>query len=317
MKKILFTVVLFASTTIIFGQHYFNKNLGNLKINENASYTRGDALDVNADFEIWSSQYAGMFGEFPQGWFMLTGNQDANKSEDAYEGSYAMHVESNVTSYAMMGWVDTLVGGRASIGKIQGMGVAYGEVYTKRPVSISFYLKGEMAGDNDTALIAVQLEKNGQIVGEAFEMYGKEDLSSSWEQKTINFEYFNEDTPSSVLMFVTSSGVGVLQNDTIGTLTAGSYVDIDKLSLKLATGVEDDFMPEAAIYPNPAQDYTIIENQKNAEFSINNIMGQTLMSRKIRSNYEKIELSNIPAGTYIINLKKNNKVISKKISITR
>jgi glucose/arabinose dehydrogenase len=56
------------------------------------------------------------------------------------------------------------------------------------------------------------------------------------------------------------------------------------------------------IYPNPAKDELVIENSKGSEFTISDIGGREIMSGRIRSRREKIDISKLPPATYLLNI---------------
>ncbi len=316
MKRILLSMVLLASVSLVFAQNYslksFPINNGALK---NINGVRGNATDNNPDFESWSSDYASLFGEFPIGWFMLTGNKDGQKITDAQSGNFAMHVESNKVNIPMMGLVDTLLTGTASIAQVVGMGISQGEDFTKRPESMSFYCKGEML-NQDSCIVLVQLKKDGDLVGSAGDIFGSGDLTSEWQQKTIEFEYANELVPDSILMLVTSGGVGVFQGVDIGTLTLGSYIDFDNMSFQ-ALAVENNEMQNISVYPNPANNMVTVENVNDASISILNMLGQEIITKKANSKREILDVSMLVDGTYIIRIDSAKGIYTQKLNIVR
>ncbi|MFO7879660.1 MAG: choice-of-anchor J domain-containing protein, partial [Bacteroidales bacterium] len=97
----------------------------------------------------------------------------------------------------------------------------------------------------DTSIVIFELYNNGAYVGGFTEMYGDADISTTWEEKTVTLNYEETLTPDSAAMFVTSTGVGVFNGVDIGTLTAGSYVDIDNMTFHVAEATE----PIASVSP--------------------------------------------------------------------
>lgn len=70
------------------------------------------------------------------------------------------------------------------------------------------------------------------------------------------------------------------------------------------------------IYPNPTKDdiYIISTNERINSYSILNTNGQRVMNKEnIKANKEKINLSNIPKGMYIIKIITDNNVYSRKV----
>ena len=57
-----------------------------------------------------------------------------------------------------------------------------------------------------------------------------------------------------------------------------------------------------AIYPNPANGTITISGNQTGEYQIANIMGQTLMTGRIDTEKQLINVSTLPAGVYFINI---------------
>ncbi len=273
MKRILLSLMFVASISLVFAQNQQVKDL-NLNLSKEVQKTvkmqkdlRGTGID-NADFEAWNSDAAGYgLGDMPNGWFMTTGNPDDQQNADAQNGDYAMHVESNVTTIAAIGWTDTLVGGTAFIGALSGTSIVQGEPYTNRLVSMSFYAKGELES-NDTALVIMQLFKEGDYVGGAGLNLGAADLSTSYQEFSATFEYESTQVPDSAMIIVSSTGVGVFTGMEIGTLTAGSYIDVDNMTFE----VEDITDPLADLTPTSwdAGDVEISTSTTSGDFTLTN-----------------------------------------------
>ena len=73
-----------------------------------------------------------------------------------------------------------------------------------------------------------------------------------------------------------------------------------------------------SIYPNPTSNWITIETQENIKNDINiiNVIGETVYTiskDKFSDNYEMINLSNLPKGSYIIQLINSQSIINHKI----
>ena len=73
-----------------------------------------------------------------------------------------------------------------------------------------------------------------------------------------------------------------------------------------------------SIYPNPASNWITLETQENIKNDINiiNVIGEkvyTISKDKFLDNYEMINISNLPKGTYIIQLINSQSIINHKI----
>jgi len=228
----------------------------------------------NVGFETWHSTYdAYGLGEMPVGYTMITGNPGGQKSTDAHEGSYAMRVESNNVTNAVLQLNDTLVGGFATASQqIIGGGPIF-QPYTQRPTTMSFWAKGELFG-NDTALVVFQMTKEGEYVGGALGLFAGTDLTSTYQEFSLVMEYESTNMPDSAALIFSSTGVGVFNNVTIGTLTAGSYIIIDDISYEY----EEITEPIASCTPLAwnAGGVTVGNNATSGTFTLKNVGAGTL-----------------------------------------
>jgi len=95
------------------------------------------------------------------------------------------------------------------------------------------------------------------------------------------------------------------------TGTAGDLVGIDRLmilcdnskSTTIDNTPKDEFNPR--IYPNPAKDHIWIEESNLSIIKIYSLSGTLLKEKTITSDREKIDLDEIPAGIYLIEINQN------------
>ncbi|MBP7463824.1 MAG: T9SS type A sorting domain-containing protein, partial [Bacteroidales bacterium] len=71
------------------------------------------------------------------------------------------------------------------------------------------------------------------------------------------------------------------------------------------------------IFPNPATDVLNIANAENADVQIFNITGQMIHRISNASALESISTENMPQGTYIIKITKDNLTRTEKVVITK
>jgi len=70
------------------------------------------------------------------------------------------------------------------------------------------------------------------------------------------------------------------------------------------------------IYPNPANDYLVITSQERYDIVIYNLMGQKLVEKRGIYNKVRLNVSNLPYGVYILQVKNTrNQTISRKILV--
>lgn len=69
------------------------------------------------------------------------------------------------------------------------------------------------------------------------------------------------------------------------------------------------------VYPNPAKKQLNIELKEAGNLFLYNQLGQLVFSKTSSQNFEQIELSNFPAGLYILQYESNGKQLQKRIII--
>jgi hypothetical protein len=66
-----------------------------------------------------------------------------------------------------------------------------------------------------------------------------------------------------------------------------------------------------SVYPNPATNEITIKNAEGGEMKIYNLLGQEILSQKINSDKEVVNIQSLLSGTYIIRMQgKDNSVQS-------
>lgn len=92
------------------------------------------------------------------------------------------------------------------------------------------------------------------------------------------------------------------------------YYCMDNLTFDLVSSVAESTL-KSRVYPNPATDFITVENSQNSELIITDISGRSLISKKIDSDLEKIDLSELKAGIYFVNIISGSDKISEKIVV--
>jgi hypothetical protein len=108
MKKILLSLLFVATVGLMFGQtlsiNNFQRNLikekGLKSVNLTPNGIKGTGTS-NASFENWNSTLAPYgLGEMANGFIQIDGNAAGHKSTTAQNGTYSIHIESNMAQYA-------------------------------------------------------------------------------------------------------------------------------------------------------------------------------------------------------------------------
>ena len=74
--------------------------------------------------------------------------------------------------------------------------------------------------------------------------------------------------------------------------------------------------PLVKIYPNPARDHCIVETMEPGRIRVINLQGKIVRTRQISGRAE-IDLSNLPAGLYLINFSTATQTVTKKLIISQ
>jgi uncharacterized repeat protein (TIGR03803 family) len=86
------------------------------------------------------------------------------------------------------------------------------------------------------------------------------------------------------------------------TTGAGPLCDVLKTGFKTTTGIPVIANAPLHIFPNPASDVLYIQNgQPDAPFSITNALGQQVSKGVLTGNRQALDISQLPAGAYLIN----------------
>jgi len=143
-----------------------------------------------------------------------------------------------------------------------------------------------------------------------------------------NLWFVNEDNGIAVYngsdwSFITTSNSG-LPSDTVYQIAIDSdgtkwIATANGLAaLRLMSSVESNSKPmnEVVLYPNPAHDFITLEIPnalQNSTVDIINISGQVIKSFSLAKNQKLLDISNIPAGVYLVSIQMDGNHILKKI----
>jgi murein DD-endopeptidase MepM/ murein hydrolase activator NlpD len=161
---------------------------------------------------------------------------------------------------------------------------------TGSPVVISVYLADQLPNTLGT----IQIIRPNNTIADSFNYNFTTFYYSSYWYWTYNSSFFNQSGQWKLRFTYLGNTVEHLFN--YGTLATDNF---EKNNF--------DF------YPNPSDGIINIENESQIllkEISIHDISGKKLMSEK--SNFKKIDVSNISSGVYIIKFESENGIYSKK-----
>jgi len=72
--------------------------------------------------------------------------------------------------------------------------------------------------------------------------------------------------------------------------------------VEIFTSIMEDKKPELSVFPNPANDYVMINTDQNVSINITNILGQTVYTSIANTEKIRIDVSNWKAGIYLVHI---------------
>jgi hypothetical protein len=264
----------------------------------------------NLDFESWTTNSLGW--TVPEG-FTVSYEATENTS-DPYQGSSALRI----TSAFNASYGDTV--GIALNGTITGGSVVPGQPYTKRPDSVTGYIRTDIPVP-DTAAIFYQLARydttgdSTQIVGSASAYLP--DNVGSWSRISLDFNYQNNKTPDTlIIQYTTHYGDNPAH--------AGAVLEADDFQIHgAATSIEEEAAtPSLSLYPNPSDGRFQVEMESRYEgtMEIRDMNGRLVEERSFNGDDRlDVRMEDAEEGVYLLNIKDENgeSVAVKKVMITR
>lgn len=82
-----------------------------------------------------------------------------------------------------------------------------------------------------------------------------------------------------------------------------------------SVGVDENTIPNISLYPNPATNFiTITTGGQQLNYTLNNMLGQAILSGNITTENYALDIAALPTGVYVLNLKNTNGLqVSKHI----
>jgi len=122
---------------------------------------------------------------------------------------------------------------------------------------------------------------------------------------------------NTVATTTTINNINIVDNITVQlvNLSSSNRVRIDDLSWTCFTLSTKDFnKQEIKIYPNPIKSSLLtIEVNENSSFEIYDILGKKILKGNVTSKNNKVSLSSLSKGVYILRLQNKNGSITKKL----
>ncbi len=105
--------------------------------------------------------------------------------------------------------------------------------------------------------------------------------------------------------------VGMVIDQTTGEILNGYKIEL------LPTSVQVERKENVLLFPNPTNGVLNVANATDATIEVWNMVGQKVAEINHANNFEKIDLSNYPNGTFILRIISENNTITKKINLVK
>ncbi len=266
----------------------------------------------NFSFENWTNK--GSY-EIPTQWGTLNNTTASDnvftvtKASPGSPGSFYMKITSKTIGA-------TVVGGIAVCGELDSINkkAKSGFAYSAQPASFTGKWQHMIFGTSQGSVKAiltkwnVALNKRDTIAIASKTLTG---MAMSWANFTVNFVYFNSDTPDSCIIELRSSGNAPTDQD---------YLWVDNLGFTgVATGIDVLNTDNDAIevYPNPTTSVVNIRSKNSGR--VENVILFDILGNKLLELSEipenGIDISKFTKGNYFVQIKSNTSLTIKKISL--
>ena len=269
------------------------------------------------------------FWDFKSGYFFITLNADLytlpaylgdapltafRETSGVYEGKHSLKLVSNT-----MEWEEGRIFLPGAMGNINidvlNFDCSLGRDFTHRPLTLKGYFKyAPVSGDS--AIMEIQLKKkNGTVLGK-----GKQVIKgavSDWTEFMVSVNYTSNDTPEEIVIVFSASAAYDFTN--IYTLLQcqgqkGSTLYLDEIQLDYSVGITEMFDPgiKINVYPNPSKERVSLQIAKetNGTVFIYDYLTRKMGEYPIQGTQIDIDIQDYVAGSYLINVIENGKVIT-------
>jgi len=127
-------------------------------------------------------------------------------------------------------------------------------------------------------------------------------ILDTWETMSLS----SLGTIDSLVFELTSSDNGAYGMNT------PAYFCMDDITLS-SVGIQNKMESKANIYPNPAQDFIIVEADDKSEIKIMDISGKILYRETLNNSKQRINVSHLNTGVYIVSVTNKNLVYTQKL----
>lgn len=272
---------------------------------------KSEAQISNYSFENWTNM--GSY-ENPDSWGTLNntttmaGVYTVTKATPGNPGSYYMKITSKTIGTGV-------VGGIAVSGQLDSMTMLpkTGFPFTQKPISFTGKWQHMIYGSSQGSLSVILTRWNTSTNNRDTIATANQTLSGmamSWANFSLNFTYFDTNSPDTCVIILKSSGSNPTNND---------YLWVDNLAFSGNVSVaENDIRNSILIGPNPVKGSVIItsDDQKTvfSHMSIYDLSGKIVADMNLNNvPAAEIDLHEVNNGTYFLQMETNYGLVVKKI----
>ena len=283
----------------------------------------------NASFENWHGY---TFGEYPDSWttsdsvsFANGGGTSVFKSTDAFDGTYCLHLKSTQITIIIF---QVTGPGIATNGQVNLVGNNFafsgGSPDTARSRFFTGRYKYNPLNPSDAAIVKVYLFNNNGVTPRdtiAAGLWEHTGAVSTYDQFVIPMIYRDFITPPVTCLIILQSSRGL--NDP--TLGIGSEFVVDSLGFSGFVGVNElkNAISSVNVFPTPAKNEINIDIELKSNlilgYEIFDINGKLVQLSLMHSTKEKIDISSLSSGSYILKIgdARKNILYSTQFSIQK
>lgn len=271
----------------------------------------------NPSFEQWETKNFGITQyQEPKGWisnniifaFTKPVNLPIKKTTDAHTGSLALEL-TNVPDTSEYKQSAILISGTSNF-----ITQEYDTKFkiTKKPIALELYYK-YFPVENDSFSVEIITYKDGESIGYG-SLNGNKEIDQ-FEKLSIPIDYQIQNTiPDSASIIIRC---GNEQQPIEGTkLIIDDLVFIDA---PLSTNKIAKLTNNILVYPNPANTEMFVQlndmNQQRALINMVNLNGQLVVSTELFNKTNKLDISTLPNGIYLVEVITDSGVSKHKVLV--
>ncbi len=269
----------------------------------------------NASFENWTTvSWGDSLSSWTTQFTLLSPIILANKSTTYYEGQYALEATSQSISLG----ATYNIPGIATLGKIvpdlatMSAKAQGGVAFTGKPSKLKGWYQYDQQG-SDSAIIYVILTKwnavNNTRDTVADGSFIHNSAQTTYAQFSIDITYQSQSlTPDTMNIIILSSGLSATPN---------SKLLVDDISFDYPQGITTNDKSDCYIYPNPSNGIVNVSFASNEKYTATlfNSLGQKTHMKNINNSSSTLDLTNLPKGIYLLELKSDNSRTVRKITL--